>query len=40
MVAKMLHNGLQGSFASKNVVSLSRQNLTDSEISLLSEGLT
>ena len=40
MVAKMLHNGLQGSFVSKNVVNLSRRNLTDSEISLSSEGLT
>ena len=37
--AKMLHNGLQGSFVSKNVVSLFRRNLTDSEISLFSEGL-
>ena len=40
MVAKMLHSGLQGSLVSKNVVNLSRRNLTDSEISLLSEGLT
>ena len=38
-VAKMLDNRLQGNFVSKNVVNLSRWNLTDSEISLLSKGL-
>ena len=32
-------NRLQGNFVSKNVVNLSRRNLTDSEISLLSNGL-
>ena len=37
--AKMLDNRLQGNFVSKNVVNLSRRNLTDSEISLLSKGL-
>ena len=37
--AKMLNNRLQGNFVSKNVVNLSRQNLTDSEISLLPKGL-
>ena len=38
--AKMLNNNrLQVNFASKNIVNLSRQNLTDSEISLLSKGL-
>ena len=37
--AKMLNNTLQGNFISKNVVNLSRQNLTDSEISLLPKGL-
>ena len=38
--AKMLNNNrLQVNFASKNTVNLSRQNLTDSEISLLSKGL-
>ena len=31
-------NRLQGNFVSKNVVNLSRRNLTDSEISLLSKG--
>ena len=37
---KMLNsNRLQVNFASKNIVNLSRQNLTDSEISLLSKGL-
>ena len=35
----MLDNILQGNFVSKNVVNLSRLNLTDSEISLLSKGL-
>ena len=35
----MLDNRLQGSFASKNVVHLSRRNLRDFEISLLSKGL-
>ena len=37
--AKMLNNRLQGNFVSKNVVNLSKQNLTDSEISLLPKGL-
>ena len=37
--AKMLDNRLQGNFVSKSVVNLSRRNLTDSEISLLSKGL-
>ena len=37
--AKMLNNRLQGNFVSKNVVNLSRRNLTGSEISLLSKGL-
>ena len=37
-VAKMLNNRLQGNFLSKNVVNLSRRNLTGSEISL-SKGL-
>ena len=36
--AKMLNNRLQGNFVSTNVVNLSRRNLTDSEISLLSKG--
>ena len=35
----MLDNRLQGNFVGKNVVNLSRRNLTDSEISLLSKGL-
>ena len=35
----MLNNRLQGNFVSKNVVNLSRRNLTGSEISLLSKGL-
>ena len=35
----MLDNRLQGNFANKNAVNLSRQNLTGSEISLLSKGL-
>ena len=35
----MLDNILQGNYVSKNVVNLSRLNLTDSEISLLSKGL-
>ena len=35
----MLDNRLQGNFVSKNVVNLSRQNLTGSEITLLSKGL-
>ena len=35
---KMLDNRLQGSFVSRNVVHLSRRNLRDSEISLLSKG--
>ena len=38
--AKMLDNRLQGNFVSKNVVNLTRRNLTDSEISFLSKGLT
>ena len=37
--AKMLNNRLQGNFVSQNVVNLSRRNLTDSEISLLSKRL-
>ena len=37
--AKMLNNRLQGNFVSKNVVNLSRRNLTGSKISLLSKGL-
>ena len=37
--AKMLNNRLQGNFVSKNVVNLSRRNLTGSEISLLSKEL-
>ena len=36
---KMLDGKLQGNFVSKNVVNLSKRNLTDSEISLLSKGL-
>ena len=35
----MLNNRLQGNFVSKNVVHLSKQNLTDSEISLFWKGL-
>ena len=35
----MLNNRLQGNFVSKNVVNLSRQNLTGSEVPLLSKGL-
>ena len=35
----MLDNRLQGNFVSKNVVNLSRRNLTRSEISLLSKRL-
>ena len=38
--AKNLNNRLQGNFVSKNVANLSRRNLTVSEISLLSKGLT
>ena len=37
--AKMLNNRLQGNFVSKNVVNLSRRNLTASKIFLLSKGL-
>ena len=37
--ANVLNNRLQGNFVSKNVVDLSRWNLTGSEISLLSKGL-
>ena len=37
--AKMLDNRSQGNFVSKNVVNLSRRNLTGSEISLLSKRL-
>ena len=36
---KILDNRLQGNFVSKNVVNLSRRNLTCSEISLLTKGL-
>ena len=35
----MVDNRLHCNFVSKNVVNLSRSNLTDSEISLLSKGL-
>ena len=35
----MLNDRLQGNFVGKNVVNLSRRNLTGSEISLLSKGL-
>ena len=35
----MLDNRLQSNFVSKNVVNLSRRNLTVSEVSLLSKGL-
>ena len=38
--AKILDNRSQGNFVNKNVMNLSRWNLTDSEISLLSKGLT
>ena len=38
-VVKMLNNKLQGNFVSKNVVNLSRRNLTGSEITLLSKRL-
>ena len=38
--AKMLNGRLQGNFVSKKVVNLSKRSLTDSEISLLSKGLT
>ena len=37
--AEMLDNRLQGNFVSKNVVNLSRRNLTGSEISLLPKAL-
>ena len=37
--AKMLDGRLQSNFVSKNVVNLSKRNLTDSEISLLCKGL-
>ena len=37
--AKTLNNRLQGNFVSKNVLNLSRPNLTGSEISLSSKGL-
>ena len=37
--AKMLDFRLQGNFVSENVVNLSKRNVTDSEISLLSKGL-
>ena len=36
--AKMLDNRLEGNFVCKNVMNLSRKNLTGSEISLLSKG--
>ena len=32
-------NGLEGKFVSKNVINLSRRNLSTAEISLLSRGL-
>ena len=35
----MLGDKLQGSFVSKNVINLSRRNLTDSETCLPSKGL-
>ena len=38
--AKMLNGRLQGNFVSKKVVNLSKRSLRDSEISLLSKGLT
>ena len=37
---QILHNGIQGSFANKDVVNLFRRNIADSEISFLSQGLT
>ena len=37
--AILLENRLKGNFVSKNVVNLSKQNLNDEEISLLSKGL-
>ena len=37
--ALLLENRLKGNFVSKNVVNLSKRNLNDAEISLLSEGL-
>ena len=37
--AKMLINRLHGNFVSRNVVNLSRRNVTGSEITLLSKGL-
>ena len=37
--AEILENRVQGNFVRGNVVNLSMQNLTDSEISLLSKGL-
>ena len=37
--ALLLENRLKGNFVSKNVVNLSKRNLNDAEISLLSKGL-
>ena len=37
--AVTLENRLEGNFVSKNVVNLSKRNLNDAEISLLSKGL-
>ena len=37
--AVLLENRLKGNFVSKNVVNLSKRNLNDAEISLLSKGL-
>ena len=37
--AILLENRLKGNFVSKNVVNLSKRNLNDAEISLLSKGL-
>ena len=37
--AEMLDNRLHGNFVSKNVVNLSRRNLTGSEVSLLPKAL-
>ena len=37
--AEMCDGQLQGKFVNKNVINLSKQNLTENEISLLSKGL-
>ena len=39
-VATFIGNRLEGKFISKNVINLSRRNLSSAEISLLSKGLT